>query len=173
MSYWWHVKRYGETPLRVSEKAAAAAWDAKVRGEESITIRVDGNDIGVSTKSISSVEPTLERRETGNPYLLTEVAGAALLPYGKGRPVFAPDFKANGIDYHGGVICNWYKKNIDRKEWDTYYSKFEKYYRIDDPDSSVWVAMYLPEEAGSAKPNYLIQCTGTEINHLEQRRNRA
>lgn len=103
--------------------------------------------------------------EEENLYLLAETT---VTPQGKGKPMLAPDFEENGVKYEGGVICNWYKKNIDRKEWTDYYAKLN-YRRIDDPDGSVWVASRIPEEYGVIKPAHLILCTKDEILHLEGR----
>lgn len=64
---------------------------------------------------------------------------------------------------------NWYKKNIDRREWDTYYSKIHAYQRIDEQDGSLWVAVKLAEETGSEMPAYLIKCTIEETNRLDAR----
>lgn len=162
MNYWWLVKRYGDEPIRVKEKTAQAVSEALSNGSEFISI----NGTTVATKAISGVEKSSERIEENNPYLLE--APLKLKPYGKGTPLVGPTFKENGIEYEGAVLCNWYKKNIERREWETYYSKLPYYYRIDDADQAIWVAFRLPEEEGTTKPNYLFLCNEDEVNRLEQ-----
>lgn len=162
MAYWWHVKRYGDAPVRVTEKMAAAVSEALARGDEFISVK----GTTIAAKAVSGVEKSTERIGDDNIYLLAEGAAATLLPYGKGKPVLGLDYEENGITYEAGVICNWYKKNIDRREWESYYSKSPSYHRIDEA-GECWVAMLLPEETGSTKPDYLVLCTKEEAEHLD------
>lgn len=162
MSYWHEVKRYGEPPIRVTEKEAAIiskAWD-----DPSVD-RVDIPRRGkIATKSISAIEPTTIRIEEKNIYLMADNA----LKEQKKTPKLAPDFEEHGISYPGGVITNWYKKQIGDREWESYYSKLPAYRRIDDVDKNIWVAVLLPE-TGEDKPKYLTPCTKQEVAQFERR----
>lgn len=128
-------------------------------------------NVAISSASISAVEPTTKRVEDGNIYRLASETGIEPSPYGKGEVVIGPDYEENGISYSGPVLCKWWKKNIDRREWESSYAKANFYYRIDDTDSSVWVAMYLPIEKNSVMSNALVECTAEEQIYLNRQRN--
>lgn len=164
MAYWWHIKRYKEEPIRVKENVGIKAQAAWLAGQE--TIALPGN-IVVASSSISAVEPSTEVMREDNIYKLSDGTNVTLKPYGKGRPLLAPDFEENGVKHQGGVLWNWYKKNIDKREWGTYYAKISSYYRIDDGEGGCWVALRLIEEEGSEKPQYMIECTKEEVRHLD------
>lgn len=169
--YYWHIKRYKEDPIKVKPKAGQAALEAWTRakqlGKEEIIALPNGGSI--STSSISSIEPSTDVVEDDNIYKLT--GGEEVKSYGNGRPVIMPDYEEGGVKYQGEVMCNWYKKNIDRREWENYYCKIPSYFRLDAPDRSLWVAFLLAEEENSRKPAYLEQCTEEESKYLYERRN--
>lgn len=148
---------------------AQSISEALKNGSEYISVK----GITIAAKAISGIEKSAERIEEDNIYLLAEGEAATHKPYGLGKPIFAPDYEENGVKYSGGAVCNWYKKNIDRREWDTYYSKIPSYHRIDDADHGCWVAMLLPEETGSSKPEYLVLCTKEEAEYLDDKRNKS
>jgi hypothetical protein len=143
MAYYWHIKRYKEEPIRVKPKMASQAIElwmrSKTTGKEEIIV-LPGN-VGISTNSVSAIEPSLDVIEDENIYRLASGENIELKPYGKGKATIGPDYEQNGVRYTGGVLCNWYKKNIDKREWENYYCKIGSYYRIDASDRSTWVAM--------------------------------
>lgn len=161
MAFWWLVKRYGDEPIRVTEKAAQAVQEAKTRGDSDIRIK----GAMYATKSISAIEPSTERIEEENIYLL----GDGIIETDI-KPILAPDYEHNGVKYQGGVICNWYKKAIDPREWAQYYASSPGYHRFDDPNKSVWVAMLLPEVRGLSKALHLELCNDEEAKYLDRKR---
>ncbi|HET8708959.1 MAG TPA: hypothetical protein VFL85_01620 [Candidatus Saccharimonadales bacterium] len=107
----------------------------------------------VATKSISAVEKTTSVYDD---FTALPISTA---------PQYAPDYEYDGRTYDGGVVANWYKKNVDRREWDSYYSKSPAYRRLDAEDQSVWVAMRLPELG--QRGTHLVPCNSDEVSRLD------
>lgn len=166
MKHWWYIKRYKEEPIRIGPIGGKKAQDEWILGTDKIAL--PGNRVIVSS-SISAIEESTEPFQKENIYKLSDGI-INLKPYGKGKVLVSPDSVYNGIEYSEEAISNWYKKNIDRRRWDEYYSKIPSYHRLDDIDKSCWVAFRLVEEEGSARPEYLTLCTKEEVRLLDAQR---
>lgn len=161
LEYWYVVKRYGNDPIEVTEKTANFVKQVIANGNENVVI----NENMLPTKGLS-VEKTTKIIAPDNIYLLAENASMLFVPYGQGEPMAAPDYEDRGVKYHGGILWNWYRKNIDRKEWDAYYAKHPGYYRIDHEDQSIWVACRLVQYKNCEVPIQWILCNETEVKAL-------
>lgn len=173
MAYWWLLERksFKDEPIKLTPVVGEKVQQAWLAGQAKIYL--PHLKIAIDASDIKAIQPTTQVMPADDMYKLASGLGDDLetKPYGKGKPIYAPDFEKDGISYRGGVVCNWYKKNIDKREWDEYYGKCGVYYRIDDTDGACWVAMLLPEEQNSNKPDYLIRCSDTEDKFLDGKRN--
>ena len=172
MAYWWILERksFKDEPIKLTPEKGEAALQLWLRGDKKIFL--SHLRMALDSSDIKAIGPSTKVMREENVYRLPsglEDIGE-LQPFGKGKPIFAPDYKERGIFYKGAVICNWYKKNIDRREWDSYYSASPGYYRLDGNDGSVWIAMLVPEEENADKPDFLILCDKNEIKHLNRKR---
>lgn len=168
MAYWWLLERksFKDEPIKLTPTMGEKVQFIWLDPNNNSKIYLPNLKIAIDQSDIKAVEPSTIPMPTDDMYKLASGLDLDTKPYGKGKPLFAPDFQLHGVTYPGGVLCNWYKKNIDKREWDSYFAKTEWYLRLDDPDGGCWVAALLPEEGNSDKPNYLVRCNVAEDKHL-------
>lgn len=175
MPYWWLLERksYKDEPIKLKPRTGekiqrlwATGVDENGRAQDKVYI--PDLKLAISLTDIKAIGPSTEVMPEDNIFALPSgLDDLETKPYGKGKAIFTPDYEQNGVSYKGAVMCSWYKKNVDRREWDSYYSKFDStYFRMDDPDGACWVAMLLPEEKNSSKPSHLTRCTEAEDKYL-------
>lgn len=155
MANFWEIKRYGDDSILVSEKVAAGVAQAKATGKESVIIKKDGKDMLIDCKAISAVEESKTRIPDENPYLLGDGKDGSEKP----TPI---------LNMEGAVVTNWYKKPVNIKQWEGYYSKMGSYYMLSSQGGTIWLAWRKPEMYNDMSPlgDGVEKCTDEESNRL-------
>ena len=119
--YYWIIEKWDKEKIRVKPQNAEYIQDLITSGEGFIKT----GSMTINVKDIKSFDQS-DIIYTDQKQIEAGAAGA---------------FNDPVIDeFTNSIQCQWVKKSVTRRKWDTYYSNNPSYHRIGDDDSHVMIA---------------------------------
>lgn len=158
MQYWHEIKRYGDTPIRITPDQATAI-DPLLDNPQVEFIKVTGHG-KIARKAISGIDPTTDPYLPEEPFKLE--AGELIYKHG---PILDVEEDA--------VLADWVKKQVSHREYEKKYANHPSYRMLSKDVDGVWIAFTMVRYYDKPRPDNIFLCTEREAKLLEERAHEA